>query len=452
MFAYNTFIAAYGSNDRTIRVLDTTGAVAYTLNVCNYQKSSVNGSSLNISMQDNSTEYSLPFSSNNEAKLAIVAFKVAIDTLRVNCNPSSGSSSSPSTAIAVSYLQYKAMASVAGLTELQWYDVTDSTNLLFQDATYTMRLFAKTNNDKHPRGQLNANQAYVSIDVANNKVLSYEYAANSIYILNSVLYSTFSGSSNISVINNSRVQATNTSYVVVENNSIAVLDTCSNLKISNSSNVTVSNASNCTIDNIQQDLTTMGFNLSNVAIDRNLSVGLAGSNLNVNSGSFGLLAYRDKTDQIINFTNSHNNISITLDNQIVQANAVFRLKYVGSGSNNTIQILDASGDVLFTIVDGYKNCVALFAFNVGNGQFEFKEIELDMSNKLTINTFTPTNNQTVFALTVAPVDSSKLEMFINGQKQLISLDFTYNGSNNTVVYTNRNFSLSTTDEMEIRIY
>ncbi len=54
--------------------------------------------------------------------------------------------------------------------------------------------------------------------------------------------------------------------------------------------------------------------------------------------------------------NTNGNISnITLDNKILQANAEFRFRYVGTGTGNIINLLDKNSANIYIITDSDKN-------------------------------------------------------------------------------------------------
>ena len=94
MYNVNNFLDSYSSTSRTVRILHPNGKVSFTLMVCNYQKSSVSGNTLNIVLEDNTKEYKLSFNSSSEAKSALSLLKQAIDILKPNCIVGGGGNSS----------------------------------------------------------------------------------------------------------------------------------------------------------------------------------------------------------------------------------------------------------------------------------------------------------------------------------------------------------------------
>lgn len=94
MYSSSNFIAPYLTTSKTVRILYPNGKVSFTIIICNYQKSSVSGSTLNIVLEDSTKEYKLQFPSPGEAMVALVTLKQAIDTLKPNCASGSGGGSS----------------------------------------------------------------------------------------------------------------------------------------------------------------------------------------------------------------------------------------------------------------------------------------------------------------------------------------------------------------------
>src|SRR6185369_11964400 len=147
------FIGTYTSTAKTIRILDINSNIVFTIGVCNYQKSSVSGSNLNIVLEDNAKQYTLDFSSPTEARQALLLFKNAVDTLRPNCFQSPVIGGDPTIVLPITYLQYKTLQSGGTLVPVQWYDVTDTTGLVVTTG-FVIRLLAINESDLHPSGYL----------------------------------------------------------------------------------------------------------------------------------------------------------------------------------------------------------------------------------------------------------------------------------------------------------
>lgn len=95
MYSSSNFIAPYLLTSKTVRILYPNGKVSFTIMVCNYQKSSVSGSTLNIVLEDSVKEYKLQFSTPGEAMVALVTLKQAIDLLKPNCGTVGGGGGNP---------------------------------------------------------------------------------------------------------------------------------------------------------------------------------------------------------------------------------------------------------------------------------------------------------------------------------------------------------------------
>ena len=85
MFDYSNFIASYNSTSKVIRFLNPDATAAFTISVCNYQKSLVNKTDLIITLENNLKEYVLPFSSHANALNALTILRQTINELIVNC-------------------------------------------------------------------------------------------------------------------------------------------------------------------------------------------------------------------------------------------------------------------------------------------------------------------------------------------------------------------------------
>lgn len=456
MFSSSTFIAAYGNSDKAIRILNTLGTVVYTINICNYQKSSVNGNNLNISMEDNSKEYFITFSSNNEAKQAMILFKQAIDSLRGNCVQTAVDQipGDPLSIIATTYLQYKALQQSNQLGRLQWYDVIDATNLLFNDNVYVIRIFSKSENDSHPRGQILATRAFVSINTIKDKVIYYEDPQKSVTFINSDFKNSYfdAACENIMVTNDSMATIDASTCINVDNNSVAVLSNCHKVNILNGANVVMYYGTNVTVDNIHQDFTSLSFYLNNVSIDKNNSIGKAGRVVRNNPSAFQLDAYNDPIDCDMVFTSDNNWIQVKLVNDIVLANAEFRLRYSGNGENNIINVVNEAGDTLFDISDNNKGNTVVFRYDFSSTYFVVDQVKSDSINSHEIFNFIPTLNQTSFPINYPPTDATKMEFYVNGKKLLYGSDFHYDSNVSDVIFTPRFYSLDSDDEVEIIVY
>lgn len=450
----STFIAAYANTAKTLRIINSVGQVVFSLNVCNYQKSSVNGNNLNVVLEDNVQEYVLDFTSNTEAKQAMLTFKTAIDALRLNCNTSSSGGTLPVvTPIPISYAQYKTLQQANNLIAFQWYDVTDVSGVLLPSGT-TIRLQPIGTDDFHPTGEvLNISKAKISIDSLTDDVLYYEKPDNRIILLNAkpseqIIDPTCN---NVIVKNKSTLIAVNSTVIEIESKSVVNLNGCNNIKVSNSI-ITLLNSNNVIIDDMIQDFSTLGFNLIDVTVNPYDSIGKrARANLTANKT---LEAYLDPVEQVFAITGNNLSYVVILENKIPTANSDFRLKYfTNTGTGNAITIKNIDNSTIFVISDNQINDWVTFRWNKLTSLYEFVTIEYGAGlNGIPYLVASPTNNQTSFPLPTPAAMPTKLEMFINGQKKVYGLDYSYSSGSQSAIYTNRDFNIATTDEVEFVIY
>lgn len=453
-YVSSTFIGSYTSSSKTVRILNSVGQIVFTINACNYQKSSVNGNNLNIILEDNTVEYVLDFTSSSDAKQGMLLFKTAIDTLRLNCNQSSGGGTPPSiNPIPISYAQYKTLQQGSNLIAFQWYDVTDVAGAILPSGS-TIRLQPVTVDDFHPTGEvLNASRPRISINSVTDDVIYYEKPDNRVILINAkpTDQTIDSGSNNIIVKNKSIVTAISSTVVEVDSKSTVNLNGCNNIKISNSS-ITLTNATNVTIDDITQDFSGFGFNLSNVSINPYDTVGKKGrANLTANKT---LEAYFDTVEQVFGVTSNNNAYTVILENKIASVNSDFKIKYfTASSTGNTITVKNIDNSIIFVVTDNQIGEWVIFRWNKLTSLYEFVCIEYGAGlSGIPYIVSSPTNGQTAFVLPIPAAQVIKMEMYINGQKKLYGLDFSYTSSTQTVTYANRDFVIATTDEIEFVIY
>lgn len=453
-YTSSTFLGSYTSSSKTVRIYNSAAQIVFTINACNYQKSSVNGPNLNIVLEDNTVEYVLDFPSNSDAIVAMSLFKTAIDTLRLNCNQSGGGTPPSVNPIPISYLQYKTLQQANNLIAFQWYDVTDTTGLLLPSGS-TIRLQPISINDFHPLGEvLSASRPRISIDSETDDVIYYEKPDNRIILLNArpIDQTIDISCNNIIVKNKSSVIAITSTVIEVDSKSTVNITGCNNVKISNSS-ITLVNATNVTIDDIVQDFSTMGFNLSDVVINPYDTIGKLGR-ANVTT-SKTLEAYFDTIEQVFSITSNNNTFTLTLDNKILSANAEFRVKYFTSNSStgNVINVINTNNASIFKITDNQIGNWVIFRWNKLTSLYEFVSIEYGAGlSGIPYLVSSPTNGQTAFVLPIPAAAPTKMQLFINGQKMIYGQDFSYTSSTQTVTYTNYSFLIASSDIIEFIIF
>lgn len=455
MFSSSTFINSYNPTDKAIRFLDTNGMVAHTLNVCNYQKSGVFGKNLAISLEDGVKDYLLPFESNNDAKAALALLRDAINTLKPNCvSISSPGGGGTNTAIPITYLQYKTMRGLGTLVELQWYDVTDTQNDIFTDDIYVIRLLAQSSNDKYPKGQVLGTWKFVSLDTVNDKIVMLEDGVNNNFIFNSSLGdNSFTNSNYCTSMNESSIIAEDSTHIISENGSKLTVTNCDYIRGLNQTDVILNNSSNVTFDDIQLDLSAIGYNLTNVIVDKNTTIGKSGFTSTTNpGGDIDLYAYFDSIDQKFIFTSNNNTLNVTLFNDLTQSEAEFRIRYSSSGSNNIINVYDANNTLLRVIQANDQGNVVVFKYNKNTSLFELIKVDSPKATQGVTVQFTPTNGQVNFNLGTPVSQATELKMYVNGMKQIYGTDYSYNGTLGMAVYAENVFQLANTDRVEFIVY
>ena len=80
IFSYNTFLRPVTSSDTNIQVFDTKGIVVYTINPFSIGTTRVSNNILEVSFKSGKL-ISIPFSSQNEAKVALSLLQSNIDVL-----------------------------------------------------------------------------------------------------------------------------------------------------------------------------------------------------------------------------------------------------------------------------------------------------------------------------------------------------------------------------------
>jgi len=453
-FLVSNFIRPYVSTAKALEIQNSVGGKVYTLGICNYQKSYVDKNKLIIILKDNNIDkqYYLEFNDNSAAIQAQLSFKNAVNTLKLNCEQISLSPPSPSqTPIPITYIEYKTRQQASTLFISQWYDVTDTTNLLgFGNITF--RLLAKAVDDYQPTGIIIGTKQLVTITTLDNTIQRFEDGQKKVLALNNSKITYDSACNKLTALSGSNLNAASCSNIEITNGSVAVLSSCSFVTINNNSNVILNNASQVILNGIQQDLTTIGFNLQDVTVDTSDSIGKIGKDTKTNVSNLTLISYKDFTDQELKFLTNNNSIDVILDNNIVSANGEFRIIYTGTGTNNLINIRNTSNALLYQLNDNTKDTWGVFRFNKTTGLFEFINLDFKTNNAHKIYQVNATSNgQVNFTLPVPATDASKLQMSVNGQDQLFGLDFTYSNPGN-VIFQNRNFSLNIGDEIKFWIY
>lgn len=471
--AYNpsTFIRTYSTTDRIIQIENEFGIKSFSINICNYQKSLVQDKNLILYFEesDATKKFILEFANSSDSLLGEIAISNAINTLKPNCLPVLNPTNPVTTPVPITYLQYQTLRTANNLVPLQYYDVTDSTNLLGL-GTVVYRVLAKTNNDKFPQGIITSqSEIFVIIDTVNSIFKERKNLIRNISLNgdSTIVEPTFNNTNLI--LHESSGTFNNSNYIVSKKSINNTLTDCNNVELNNVSNLIVSTLSNVQI----KDITSINLQtlfpggLSDVSINKTTSIGKEGfANWYVDSSQTDLTfsAYKDKVNLSIEVGDLPLGTSFTSNiyfkNLITVANSIFRVKFNFVNTTDDLVIINlkdfTSNTTFFTgKFSTIQNKTFECRWNLDLQIYELLDV-LDKKPRIEKKEiFTPTNGQTIFNLkygtyetVVYPeINANLLEMFVNGQKQTMGLDYTFT-SPNVVTFQNRGFTLSTSDEVE----
>ncbi len=455
VYSISNFIKPYLNTDKAIQIQNSYGQKVFTINVCNYQKSFLLDNLLVIASEDSTKEYRLEFASKTDAETAQSTFRSVVDVLGINCKDTSTTIITTVNSTPITYTQYKSLQASNSLSSLTWYDVSDTLNAL--NLGPVIRVFAKATNDYQPEGLVLSSGALVILNTIEDKVQRFELSAKKILALNNSRIIRDTTSSQILADNDSQLTVTTSNNIVVSNSSVATVINSNDVTINGNSNVTVENANNIFISGISQNLnaTSLGFLLENVTIDKNTTIGKTGKTTTVVSTDIGLPidSYLDTVNQEFSFSVDGVILDLILDNKIVQANATFKAKLLlDSGVNDCkINVRDKNNNILYTASDIHDDCWLIFEYNKTTQLFEFIRVDAPEITTHKVYQVTAGNGQIYFNLPYIPTVANKLEMFVNGQKILFGSGSTFT-SPNTVTFLATDFTLSSGDEIEFKIY
>ncbi len=455
MFSSSSFIVSYSTTDKVIRIVDTNSNITNTINVCRYQKSTVTNSYLNIYMEGNVSPYTLQFTDNADALLAIDFLKNAINTLKPNCVPTVTVSPYSATVTPISYLGFKSLYSSNTLVPLAWYDVTDTTSL-FGPAPVTYRVQAISSADGYIRGKNQAGETYITINVATDSIVNFEDSVNGNFIINGGTLATSGSVTHCVVSNNSTLNATDSSYIVCDTGNAITCSNSSVVRFLNGCTMTVDNMTNVTFDDIQFG-SPFPYALSAVLVNRSTSIGKNGkivyTNLTGGAATKTFVSYVDCIDTEIAYTTNNNTVNLTLINPIPVAGGVFRIKLTGSGTNNEVNVYDALSTLLYTIFENENDNTVVFTYNPLTAKFEFTGvIQKQATLGKNVQFLTPSTAQVNFNLGTPVTQATQMEMYINGSKQTYGIDFYYDSGLGLAIYINTLFPIDSTEIVEFTVY
>ena len=448
VFQASNFIAPYNSTSKILRFKYKDGSSAFLINVCNYQHSTISKNKIILSLEDSAREYELLFQTETDAKTGILLLQQAIDTLKVNCKEQIVITGNVLTPIPLTYIQYKALALSSGLTPFQWYDVTDTTGLIIGTG-FILRVQPLTNNDTSPQGIILGVNIFIKFECEGDKVVMFQNTKQDVVISNvdNLPYIDPVSSRDI-LFDNSTGQIVNGVKVSVFNSTVD-LNNVTDINIKNS-NVKLTNSSSVIIENVEEDLTGYSFNEVKLSPETNGKQGLVKHTITSNS-IIDLVPYIDKISNEFLFELDDLSVDVNLLSGPLTLNSVFSFKLLTepgkNGVNNIIRIKD-NGNIIFTITRIQNNITYYVKKNLETQRWEVEIRDYEPV------IFIPTliDNQTVISLPIRPLQPNKLEFHLLGQKLALSLDYTYNYSDNTIIFLEAyNYQLKASDYVEIFI-
>jgi hypothetical protein len=451
-----SFINTYSNSDIVINLKTTTGVIVNGFNVCNYQTSSYEGSQLLIAVHERTII--LDFENEIEASAAWSNLRVAINNLYPNCTIGGPGGSSESL-INSSYAHLKSLQATNSLIALSWYDVSSLPTGLSSILGNTIRIKAKSTNDYLVSGLSLSTNWQMTINLLDDSIQFLEDASRKIITQNnsSITISPSDTSSYIYASDNSAITPITSTNIRAVDNSSLVVTSCTNISADHSA-LTLVSASNSTFQGITANLAA--YSIANITVDSRNSIGKLGfvilttSNQDLNAYVDTIHLSLPDMSGVVGTTT----INKKLKNPIAGAEAEFRISVANLNGTHAFSIQDAAATELLKIVPGTTNKIFTFKWdktlNAGSGAF-FYYSTLQLEESIII--VNPSSDgQTVFTdiINPAPITVSSIQMFVNGQKQYYTLDFTVtvNLTTNigTVNWLNTDFSLETTDTIEFR--
>jgi hypothetical protein len=443
------FIVSYSNTDLALVFQNTLGQKLRGINVCRFLSNNTEGNTLWVLLEGNQ-KLSFDFDTATDAKIASTNLLNAINSLTPNCsaNGSGGGNTPIANPVSLLLTEYKNLASNNNLVALQWYDVTDVSGTLGLGSGQVFRLLSLVTNDYKPQGIILGSTLYnqkIVLDLSLNKVSFINDIDNKIVeFLNSNII--FSDSNKVLAIN-SFGTVTNSNNLSITNSTVNLTDT-TNTRLFNCNELYLSNANNCILENISGDLTTL--TLNNVYINDSTSLGKQEKeNLGITSKT--LSAYENNIVQIATGTLSAD-ITITLQNSIVQANSEFVVNISSAlvfGSYKIVIKDNTSSITLLNVIAGDNGKTFNFKYDKSSGNYYILDISSSLISKIGL-TIT-TDNQVSFpnVLVFSPSFPANSQFFVNGVKYSYGTLNDFYISGRDVIWTNKAFNLETTNNIEI---
>lgn len=435
-FNPSTFIRTYQSTDKYITLQDSNNKVFRVINVCQHKKLSINNKTLSI-LQEGGNSIDLLFANASSADIAKNNLQTAIDALADNCRiDATVLPPGTFTINSVTYTQYKNLQSTNSLGVLQWYDVSD-VDEVFNLGPVVMRVLSCSTNDAQPEGIVIGTNQTICFNCINNNIIYLNEGRYSRSINNSGRITALNAQSrNLITRNKGYITATTSELIIAEQDSTVTVTNCGGI-IFVGSNMILTNSTNCRFEGVTTVGTLTGY--TDIIVNKNESLGKQGKELLSSNGTITLTAYKNRILQVIN--NITGAYTINFLTEFKQCNAEFELQI--HDINYNVVIKDSvSGNTLITLTSKDSNTKVRVKWNVGTQLFEaVQEVNKLPRRDVVIVT---SDGQTTFAnaFTKIPYDNSTVLLFVNGKQET-----SFSISSTTLIWTNTEYILETTDEV-----
>ncbi len=446
MASFNSasFIVSYIGTDKAVRFKNTKGDIVGGFNVCTFDSIAYEKTQLWVNLSEGE-KIVLDFSSNSECKVAFATLNGLIDTLYTNCllvvpGP-------PTSPVVVNKLksQFDTERGLSTLIPNTVYQVNDTaTNDFNLPVAGIFQVIPLSNDASIMTGVNSIDGAVVTLDFNTNKVVSYHDTVNNNKIVGDASLFQKTG-----VVQN--VDGFNSTIIADTVNGVKVQDSVAT--ISNSTKVEVNNSSSIILDNVTNSYFYGVAGNYSAHIFSGIKADIR--DLNSNKGGREVLSltnnetlYSFKSSKSQDIQTLATSINKILDNAIptVATQFVFRVPAAGVGVGLTLTIKDTSAVVLFVISDKQAGQEIVFTWDTGATAFKVSGESLpEFHNVITVSF----NGQVNFVdnLPYTLLAAGKTHLLVNGNKQVYGYDYTISGR--TLVWANADFSLETTDRVEL---
>lgn len=437
-----TFLAPFAPTDTVLKLVNSNAQRTAGVNVCQYEKSSVEGNELWIFLED-AKHRILQFSSPQEALQALVILRAAIEALRPNCFTSLPVAP-PQTINAITLAAYKAQQIANSLIPLQWYDVADNTSIY--DLGPAIRVQAKTSNDFEPSGISLTTNELVTLNVLDDTIARRENTVKKTLAQNRSTISASDTSAYINATNFSNITALNSNYLEATNNSVLEATNSTQIYVSNGANVVLEDASNVFIEGLTIDFSFLSGLVNDVNINQTDSIGKLGRENLSTVDDETLLSYVNLIEQVTPTLVA--DISKILENPVADANGEFRILVGPNLGSYTITIKDTTLTPLLVISAGIVNSIVTFRWNKTTSKFVYVP---NVASLVVIELPVIFNGQTSIAgIAPTPINPTLSTLEVNGLPQVYGVVEDYYITGDTFFWTNNDFQLEVDDTLILK--